>query len=90
MRGGYDDLEIVAMNDLVNISNLAYLLKFDSVHGRAGFDIQVEGENTLVLDGKKFSVFANPDPEKLPWGELGVNVVIEASSMVVSGSVSKC
>ena len=74
----YDDIEIVAVNDLVSIENLAYLLKFDSVHGRARFEVSV-AENKLKLGDKLIPVFSEKDPEKLPWKELGVDVVLEAS-----------
>jgi glyceraldehyde 3-phosphate dehydrogenase/glyceraldehyde-3-phosphate dehydrogenase (NAD(P)) len=78
LKSNYDDLEIVAVNDLVEIANLAYLLKFDSVHGRAPFDVSVSGNN-LKLGKKLIPVYAEKDPEKLPWKELGVDVVLEAS-----------
>ena len=78
LNSHYDDIEIVAVNDLVTIDNLAYLLKFDSVHGRALFDVSVE-ENKLKLGDKLIPVFAEKDPEKLPWKALGVDVVLEAS-----------
>lgn len=75
---GYDDIEIVAANDLVPLDNLAYLMKYDSVHGRAGFSIATEA-NALVLNGLRIPVHAEPNPEKLPWRDLGVDVVLEAS-----------
>ncbi len=73
------DFEIVAANDLVDIDNLAYLLKFDSVHGRARFDVSVENGNTLCLGNLKLPVYSEPEPTKLPWGDLGVDVVLDAS-----------
>tara|TARA_R110001592_G_scaffold120444_4_gene324712 strand:+ start:4493 stop:5494 length:1002 start_codon:yes stop_codon:yes gene_type:complete len=78
LNGNYDDIEIVAVNDLVAIDNLAYLLKFDSVHGRAQFDVSVSGSN-LKLGDKVIPVYSEKNPENLPWKELGVNVVLEAS-----------
>lgn len=74
----YDDIEIVAVNDLIAIDNLAYLLKFDSVHGRAPFEVSVV-DNKLKLGDKLIPVFAEKDPEKLPWKALEVDVVLEAS-----------
>tara|TARA_R110002072_G_scaffold99983_2_gene219961 strand:+ start:10181 stop:11254 length:1074 start_codon:yes stop_codon:yes gene_type:complete len=78
LKSGYGDLEIVAVNDLVAIDNLAYLLKFDSVHGRAPFDVSVSGGN-LKLGDKLIPVYSEKDPENLPWKELGVDIVLEAS-----------
>ena len=78
LNSHYDDIEIVAVNDLVAIDNLAYLLKFDSVHGRAPFEVSVV-DNKLKLGDKLIPVFAEKDPEKLPWKALGVDVVLEAS-----------
>lgn len=79
LKGGYDDIEIVAANDLVPLDNLAYLMKYDSVHGRAGFSIACGANNSLVLNGRTIPVYAEPNPEKLPWQDLGVDVVLEAS-----------
>jgi len=78
LKADYSDIEIVAVNDLVDIENLAYLLKFDSVHGRAPFDVSVSGNN-LKLGDKTIPVYAEKDPENLPWQDLGVDVVLEAS-----------
>jgi glyceraldehyde 3-phosphate dehydrogenase/glyceraldehyde-3-phosphate dehydrogenase (NAD(P)) len=78
LKSEYDDVEIVAVNDLVSIDNLAYLLKFDSVHGRASFDVSVENKK-LKLGDKLIPVYSEKDPEKLPWKALGVDVVLEAS-----------
>jgi glyceraldehyde 3-phosphate dehydrogenase/glyceraldehyde-3-phosphate dehydrogenase (NAD(P)) len=79
LRGGYDDIDIVAANDLVSIDNLAYLLKFDSVHGRAGFPVELDGTGALRLNGRSIPIHAQPDPARLPWSELGIDVVIDAS-----------
>jgi len=73
------DFEIVAANDLVDIENLAYLMKFDSVHGRARFSVDVESGNRLRLGDMKLPVYSEPDPSKLPWKDLGVDVVLDAS-----------
>lgn len=74
----YSGLEVVAINDLVPAENLAYLLKFDSVHRRAPFQITAEGD-TLVVNGKKTLVCSERDPTKLPWKNLGVEFVIEST-----------
>jgi glyceraldehyde 3-phosphate dehydrogenase len=78
LHESYPDVEVVAVNDLVPADNLAYLLKYDSVHGRPNFEIKAEGD-TIIVDGKKTRVFAEKDPAKLPWKDLGVQYVVEAS-----------
>ena len=78
LHESYPDVDVVAINDLVPADNLAYLLKYDSVHGRPQFNIHADGE-FLVVDGKKSQVFSEKDPSKLPWKQLGVQYVIEAS-----------
>ncbi len=74
----YSDIEIVAVNDLVPADNLAYLLKYDTVHRSPDFEIKVEGDS-MIVDGKKTMVFSEKDPTKLPWKALGVQYVIESS-----------
>lgn len=71
-------IEIVAINDLVPADNLAYLLKYDSVHRKFPRDIKVNGQ-TLIIDGHKITVFCEKDPSKLPWKELNVDYVVESS-----------
>jgi glyceraldehyde 3-phosphate dehydrogenase len=71
-------IEVLALNDLVPPENLAYLLKYDSVHRRSKLDIKAEGE-ALLVDGKKILVFSEKDPTKLPWKRLGIDYVIESS-----------
>lgn len=78
LHESYPDVEVVAINDLVPPDNLAYLLKYDTVHGRPAFTIKVEG-NSLNVDGKKTLTFAERDPVKLPWKQLGVQYVIEST-----------
>lgn len=73
-------VEIVAINDLVPTENLAYLLKYDSVQGKPAFSVSYEGE-TLIVDGQKTKVFSERDPAKLPWKDLGVDYVIEATGL---------
>ncbi|QKS14450.1 type I glyceraldehyde-3-phosphate dehydrogenase [Curtobacterium sp. Csp1] len=72
------DLEIVAVNDLTDNAALANLLKFDSVTGRLGVSVELDGDS-IVVDGKPIKVLAERDPADLPWGELGVDVVIEST-----------
>lgn len=71
-------LDIVAINDLTDAKTLAHLLKYDSIHGKFPGTIAVE-ENFLIVDGKKIEVFAQKDPAALPWGKLGVEIVVEAT-----------
>ena len=71
-------VEIVAVNDLTDTATLAHLLKFDSTAGRLGETVEVDGDN-IVVDGKAIRVFAERDPANLPWGDLGVQIVIEST-----------
>ncbi len=72
------DIEFVAVNDLTGASTLAYLLKYDSVHGIIANDVK-HSENSITIDGKELRVFSSPDPAEIPWDELGVEIVIESS-----------
>jgi len=72
------DLEIVAVNDLTSPEALAHLFKYDSVGGRLAESIEVKDGN-IIVDGKTVKVLAERDPAKLPWGELGVDIVIEST-----------
>lgn len=73
------DFEIVALNDLTDAETLAYLLKYDTAQGRYKSDsISVDGDS-IVVDGKAIKVYAQKDPEDLPWGDLGVEVVLECT-----------
>ncbi len=85
---GRDDMEVVAINDLGNAENLAYLLKYDSVYGKASFPVE-GAEHSLVVNGKQIPVYAEADPSKLPWGKLGVDVVIESTGFFTSFEKSK-
>ncbi|MGG0655557.1 type I glyceraldehyde-3-phosphate dehydrogenase [Rummeliibacillus pycnus] len=72
------DIEIVAVNDLTDAAMLAHLLKYDSVHGAFDAEVTSEGEY-LVVNGKNVRVYAETDPAKLPWGDLGVDIVVEST-----------
>lgn len=72
------NMEVVAVNDLVNPENLAYLLKHDSVHGMYPGSISVE-ESAIVVDGKRIEVFSEKDPARLPWKSLDVDYVVEST-----------
>jgi len=71
-------LEFVAINDLTDAKTLAYLLKYDSVHGTLGVSVEAK-ENQIIVDGKPIKVLAVKDPKELPWKELNVDVVIEST-----------
>ena len=72
------DLQIVAVNDLSDPASLAHLLKYDSVTGRLNQDVSVDGQN-IIVGGNVIKVLAERNPEDLPWGELGVDIVIEST-----------
>jgi glyceraldehyde 3-phosphate dehydrogenase len=76
----HDEVEVVAINDLGDLENLAYLLRFDSVYGRYGKDIKVEDGNLIVGD-QTVKVLSESDPTKLPWGELEIDVVVESTGI---------
>ncbi|KFZ26830.1 MAG: Glyceraldehyde-3-phosphate dehydrogenase [Candidatus Izimaplasma bacterium HR2] len=78
------DFEIVALNDLTDAETLAYLLKYDTAQGRyKSDDISVDGDS-IIVEGKPVKVYAQRDPEQLPWGELGVEVVLECTGFFTS------
>lgn len=74
---------VVAINDIVPADNLAYLLKYDSTHGRFKGDVSVEGE-AIVVNGKRIKTFSIREPEKLPWKELKVDYVLESTGLFTS------
>lgn len=73
-----DKVEVVAINDLTAVDMLAHLLKYDSAHGRFNGTVE-HTENSLIVNGKEITVYAQRDPETLPWAELGIDVVIEST-----------
>ncbi|PVW15904.1 type I glyceraldehyde-3-phosphate dehydrogenase [Marixanthomonas spongiae] len=75
-----DDIEIVAVNDLVDINHLAYLLEFDSVHGRFPGTVSVENEN-LIVNGKTIRVTSEKNPEDLKWDAVGAELVIDSTGV---------
>lgn len=76
-------IEVVAINDLVPVENLAYLFKYDSVHGHYKGSVEVR-DGHLVINGKTIEVHAEKDPAALPWGKLGVDVVVESTGRFTS------
>ncbi len=85
-------IEVVAINDLGMVENFAYLLKYDTVYGKSGLDIktEVEGENRkLIVDGKEITFLSEKEPSKLPWGKLGIDIVVESTGLFASYEKSK-
>jgi glyceraldehyde 3-phosphate dehydrogenase len=78
VKAGGHDVEIVAFNDLGDVATMAHLLKYDSVFGRLPYDVAASDEG-IVVDGKTIKGFAERDPGKLPWKDLGVDVVVEST-----------
>src|SRR5581483_2048499 len=76
-------IEFVAVNDLTDAATLAYLLKYDSVHGTIPNAIG-HSANGITIDGKELRVFATPDPAEIPWGDLGVEIVVESTGRFTS------
>ncbi|RJR41267.1 MAG: type I glyceraldehyde-3-phosphate dehydrogenase [Deltaproteobacteria bacterium] len=74
------EFELMAVNDLMDLDNLAYLLKYDTVYGRYDKRVEVSGK-ALVVDGKTYPVFSEKDPAQLPWGKMGVDVVFECTGV---------
>ncbi|MDH6577480.1 type I glyceraldehyde-3-phosphate dehydrogenase [Kitasatospora sp. MAP5-34] len=82
------DLEVVGINDLTDPATLAHLLKYDSTLGKIGVPVSA-GENEIVVDGRSIRVTAERDPANLPWGELGVDVVIESTGVFTDAERAK-
>ena len=82
------DLEIVAVNDLSDPASLAHLLKYDSVTGRLGVEVSVDGQN-IIVGGNTIKVLAERDPANLPWGELGVDIVIESTGRFTDAAAAQ-
>ena len=78
-----DDIEVVAINDLLDVDYLAYMLKYDSVHGRFQGDVDVK-DGALVVNGKQIRVTAETDPSKLAWGDVGADVVVESTGIFLT------
>ena len=74
----HPDFEIVAINDLGSLENLAYLLTYDSVYGRSPFSVEIE-DGVLVVDGKKISFVQEREPVKLPWKDMDIDIVVEST-----------
>ncbi|MFX0592114.1 type I glyceraldehyde-3-phosphate dehydrogenase [Melissospora conviva] len=82
------DVEIVAVNDLTSNATLAHLLKYDSILGRLGEDVKAS-EDEIVVGGRTIKAFAEKDPAQLPWGDLGVDVVIESTGFFTDATKAR-
>ncbi len=79
-RSAGRDIEVVAINDLGSLENLAYLLKYDTVYGRAPFSVEAK-EGALVVDGREIKFLQEKDPAHLPWKDLNIDVVVESTGL---------
>ena len=84
----FPDLEIVGINDLLEPDYLAYMLKYDSVHGRFQGDVKVDG-NTLVVNGKRIRLTAEKDPANLKWDEVGAEIAVESTGLFLDKATAE-
>jgi glyceraldehyde 3-phosphate dehydrogenase len=84
----FDDIEVVAVNDITDTPTLAHLLKYDSVIGTYGGDVSADGDY-LVVDGQRIKVLAERDPGNLPWADLGVELVVESTGFFTDAEKAK-
>ncbi len=82
------DIQIVGINDLLDPDYLAYMLKYDSVHGKFDHDVKVEGNN-LIVDGNKIRLTAEMDPANLKWDEVGADVVVESTGLFLEDAKAR-
>ena len=82
------DFDVVAVNDITNPTTLGHLLKYDTILGTYPGSVAVDGDH-LVVDGHRFQVLAERDPQRLPWGDLGVQIVIESTGLWTDGSKAR-
>jgi glyceraldehyde 3-phosphate dehydrogenase len=89
-KAGYKDpeIEFVALNDLTDTKTLAQLLRHDSVHGRFPGKVVAE-EKSLNVDGKEIKVYSERDPENLPWGRLGIDIVVESTGFFLKRELAQ-
>ncbi len=83
------ELEVVALNDLGDIKNIAYLLKYDTAYKNSGLDVTVKDETTLVIDGKEVKYLSIKDPATLPWKDLDIDVVVESTGFFTAYEKAK-
>src|SRR5689334_3398347 len=82
------DIELVGVNDLTDNTTLAHLLKYDSILGRLPYEVKASGDE-ITVGGKTFKALAERDPAKLPWGDLGADVVIESTGLFTDAAKAK-
>ena len=88
MAHDHPDFEIVAINDLGDIENLAYLLQYDTAYGRSPFTVTTKGDK-LIVDGKEIAFIQERDPKALPWGDMGIDIALESTGLFASYEKSK-
>ena len=86
---GDDRFDVVAINDLTDPTMLAHLLKYDSSQGRYDGHTVENDDDSLIIDGKKITVYKDPDPKNLPWGDLGIDIVLECTGFFASKAKSQ-
>ncbi len=82
------NFEVVAINDLAPAPTLAHLLKYDSTYGKLDADVKAT-DNSIIVDGKEIRVFSHRDPSEIPWDELGIQIVVEATGLFREGEKAK-
>lgn len=88
LESGRDDIEFVAVNDLAPAEQNAYLLQYDSVHGKLPMDVKLDGD-TIVVGKQRIKCLAEKDPTKLPWGEMGVDIVMECTGLFTAADKAR-
>ncbi len=88
LESGRDDIEFVAVNDLAPVEQNAYLLEYDSVHGKLPMDVTIDGEY-IVVGNQRIKCLSERDPSKLPWGELGIDIVMECTGIFTAADKAK-
>lgn len=88
LESGRDDIEFVAVNDLAPAEQNAYLLEYDSVHGKLPMDVKLEGD-TIIVGNQKIKCIAEKDPTKLPWGEMNIDVVMECTGIFTAADKAR-
>lgn len=84
-----NDLEVVAINDLAPVDYLAYMLKYDTMHGHFDGEVSYEGDHTLIVNGKKIRVTAEKDPANLKWNEVGAEYIVESTGLFLTKEKSQ-
>ena len=88
LESGRDDIEFVAVNDLAPAEQNAYLLQYDSVHGKLPMDVKLDGD-TIIVGKHRIKCLAEKDPTKLPWGEMGIDIVIECTGLFTAADKAR-